>query len=192
MDWIYSLSFKPSLPLLWCLLWFFATAVHKIWGLLQIFYPNWISQNFEEIQSACVPRLSAHSQKYATKTYQHMHKCGPKFYANSLAVAAVTGRAAQRGPASAPSSGKTDEQVSQTSERRPAPRTAVRTRTDVVGIYGGWRGQVMGRPRCQRPRWTTWDGKCIVFVQKNQLLDESLSNVNKFSKKIFCNYTEIF
>ena len=57
MNWIYSLSFKSSLPLLWCLLWFFATVVHKIWGLLQIFYPNWISQNFEEIQSACVPRL---------------------------------------------------------------------------------------------------------------------------------------
>ena len=62
MDWIYSLSFKSSLPLLWCLLWFFATAVHKIWGLLQIFYPNWISQNFEEIQSACVQRLSTSFQ----------------------------------------------------------------------------------------------------------------------------------
>ena len=25
---------------------------------MQIFYPNWILQNFEEIQTACVPRLS--------------------------------------------------------------------------------------------------------------------------------------
>ena len=54
MDWIYSLSFKSSLPLLGCWFWFFAKAVHKIWDLLEIFYPNWISQNFEEIQSACV------------------------------------------------------------------------------------------------------------------------------------------
>ena len=35
----------------------FSTGVHKIRDLLEIFYPNWILQTFEEIQRACVPRV---------------------------------------------------------------------------------------------------------------------------------------
>ena len=87
-----------------------------------------------------------------------MQESGSKFYANSLSVAAVTGTAAQR--AARPSA-----------PRRRGRRTgepSVRTATGGAdgrsdeGIYGARWGQIMGKPRCQRPGGTSLDRHFVI------------------------------